>query len=90
MLLRCLEEVVEKHSHAKVLENCAKTLEILCKKDTIFYDRFNAVRNSIIDLFVKQFFKALDYYASLEAKVSRQLVFKKKIAYILNLILNLE
>ena len=81
MLLSCLEEVVEKHSHAKVLEHCVKTLEILCKEDTIFYDRFNAVRNSIIDLFVKQFFKALDYYASLEAKVSRQLLFKKNSIY---------
>jgi len=70
-LLRYIQNVVERHSETEVLENCAKTLEILCTEDHAIYSRCDVVRSTIIDLLVSKLREALDDYASLIAGVSR-------------------
>lgn len=68
--MRYIQNVVERHSETEVLENCAKTLEILCTEDHAIYSRCDVVRSTIIDLLVNKLREALDDYASLIAGVS--------------------
>ena len=68
-LLRLMQNVVERHTKAAVLKNCAKTLEILCKEETAIYARCDVIRSTLIDQMVGKLRKVWDEYSSLIADV---------------------
>jgi cohesin complex subunit SA-1/2 len=49
-----MQNVVERHTETKVLENCAKTLEVLCTEDHDIYSRCDITRSTLIDRLVKR------------------------------------
>ena len=73
-LLRLMQNVVERHTETEVLENCAKTLELLCTEDHVNYYRCDVSRRNLIDRLVNKLREVLDDYASLIAGVSRHFV----------------
>lgn len=64
-----IQDVVERHSETEVLENCAKTLEILCTEDSAIYSKCDVVRSTIIDRLVNKLREVLDDHATLVAGV---------------------
>ena len=68
--MRHFENLVEKHAEIEVLEICAETLELLCKK--VSNARCNTSRITIIDSFVDNFREAHKHYAAL-TKVKHRL-----------------
>lgn len=65
-----MQSVVERHSEMEVLENCAKTLEILCTEEHAIYSRCDVIRSTIIDLLVNKLREVLDEHATLIAGVT--------------------
>ena len=64
-----MENVVERHAETEVLENCAKTLEILCTEDHAIYSRCDVTRSTLIDKLVNKLREVLDEYNTLVAGV---------------------
>ena len=48
-LLRLMKTVVERRTETKVLENCAKSLEVLCTEDHAIYSRCHVIRSTLFD-----------------------------------------
>jgi hypothetical protein len=48
-LLRLMKTVVERRTETKVLENCAKTLIVLCSEDHAIYSRCDVIRSTLFD-----------------------------------------
>lgn len=69
-----MQNVVERHTETEVLENCAKTLEILCTEDHAIYSRCDVVRSTLIDRLINKLREVLDDYSSLIAGVSNRLI----------------
>ena len=65
-----IKNAVERHSDAKLLENSASTLEILCTEDHAIFSRCAVVRSTIIDLLVSNLLTSLDDLEALIAGVS--------------------
>lgn len=70
-LLRLMQNVVERHTETEVLENCAKTLEVLCTEDHAIYSRCDVIRSTLIDRLVNKLREVLDDYSTLIAGVIR-------------------
>ncbi len=70
MLLGLIQNVEEKHNENKVLESCAKALEVLCDEEYAIYPRCELIRNTIIDRLVKKLRVALDNHRTRIAGVS--------------------
>ena len=68
-LLRLMQDVVERHSETEVLENCSKTLEILCTEEHAIYSRCDVIRSTLIDRLVSKLREVLDEHATLLAGV---------------------
>ena len=68
-LLRLMQNVVERHTDTEVLENCAKTLEVLCTEDHAIYSRCDVIRSTLIDGLVNKLREVLDDHATLIAGV---------------------
>nr|CAH0108959.1 unnamed protein product [Daphnia galeata] len=66
-LLRLMQNVVERHTDTEVLENCAKTLEVLCTEDHAIYSRCDVIRSTLIDGLVNKLREVLDDHATLIA-----------------------
>jgi len=64
-LLRFMQNVVERHAETEVLENNAKTLEILCTEDHAIYSRCDVIRSTLIDKLVNKLKEVLDDHTSL-------------------------
>lgn len=60
---------MERHSETEVLENSAKTLEILCTEDHAIYSKCDVVRSTLIDRLVNKLREVLDEHATLIAGV---------------------
>ena len=71
-LLRFMQNVVERHSETEVLENCAKTLEVLCTEEHAIYSRCDVIRSTMIDRLVNKLREVLDEHSNLLAGVSGQ------------------
>ena len=65
-----MQNVVERHTETEVLENCAKTLEVLCTEDHAIYSRCDVIRSTLIDRLVNKLREVLDDYSTLIAGVS--------------------
>ena len=74
-LLRLMQNVVERHTETEVLENCAKTLEILCTEETAIYSRCDVIRSTLIDRLVNKLREILDDYTTLIAGVRISLIY---------------
>lgn len=68
-LLRLMQSVVERHTETEVLENCGKTLEVLCTEDHAIYSRCDVIRSTLIDRLVNKLREVLDDYSTLIAGV---------------------
>ena len=68
--MRLMQNVVERHTETEVLENCAKTLEVLCTEDHAIYSRCDVIRSTLIDRLVNKLREVLDDYSTLIAGVS--------------------
>lgn len=66
-LLRFMQNVVERHSETEVLENCAKTLEVLCTEEHAIYSRCDVIRSTMIDRLVNKLREVLDEHSNLLA-----------------------
>jgi cohesin complex subunit SA-1/2 len=67
--LRLIQIVVERHTEREVLENCAKTLEVLCTEHHAIYSRCDVIRSTVIDLLVNNLLEVLNVYETLNAAV---------------------
>lgn len=67
-----MQNVVERHTETEVLENCAKTLEILCTEDHAIYSRCDVIRSTLVDRLVNKLREVFDEHETLIAGVSYQ------------------
>jgi cohesin complex subunit SA-1/2 len=70
-----MQNVVERHTETEVLENCAKTLEVLCTEDHAIYSRCDVIRSTLIDRLVNKLREVLDDHLTLIAGVSLPVFF---------------
>ena len=70
-----MQNVVERHADTEVLENNAKTLEVLCTEDHAIYSRCDVIRSTLIDKLVNKLKEVLDDHASLIQGVRQSLPF---------------
>lgn len=64
-LLKCLEEIVNKHNDANVLAECSKALAYLCDEELAIYIKANLSRSSVLDELVNAFNKAMKQFEQL-------------------------
>lgn len=65
MLLKLIQDIVEKHTDAEVLEACSKTYEALCSEDYAINTRCSVARSTLIDALVHKYREATEEYTSL-------------------------
>jgi len=64
-LLKLIQETVEKHSEAEVLETAAQTLEKLCDKNLPIFGKCDTSRSRLLDTICNNYRESFDEYSSL-------------------------
>nr|XP_014339767.1 PREDICTED: cohesin subunit SA-1-like [Latimeria chalumnae] len=55
LLLKQIQEIVNKHTEADALEACAKALYVLCDDEYTFYNRVDFARTQLVEVLVDRF-----------------------------------